>query len=599
MVDRVRNRLRSWWRIVVSIPVSILLSMLVVPVVGPDHEAVAADSLLLVDRFRPEIGALGPATVIGDSVLLGSVYSPWGTTLDDHLVARGWGPIRVRAGVGDSTTTAARWISTWRSQGWDAPNVLVNLGANDSNGCAGDETCSYAAIMRLVDTVGPGVRVWWPKITRHPVLEHHAAGWNRALDRVAAERPGRFVTWDWPSVMYAMGDYASDHTHMTSTGYLERSRLMALRFTADLAVATRSGSVGPDPARSGLPSEYVPLRPQRIVDTRIDAPGRLGPGGQLVVDLTPWVPPGTTSVAVNLTTTETFQDGFLTAFACGSARPLASSVNHAAGRSRGAMAIVPLSASGRLCVHSHAGGHVIVDLQGAFVPSAFVPSGGARFTPLDRPTRLLDTRITGRGDRLEIPVDDDATAVAITLTAVGATRNGWLRADDCAGSTTVSNVNFGAGEAVAGAAIVPVSSSGTICVVTSSPVDVVADITGTFSDGGDLRFQAASPRRMVDLRDGTGGWRPLIGKGQSIRFHVAPAGAVAVTGTITLVAPYGNAWARADSCGAAGATSNVNASASQVMANSVTTGLGSDGDLCITTNAASAVLFDTTGWWIP
>jgi hypothetical protein len=586
----VRNHLRSRWRSAAAVVVSVLT---IGVSVGPGDRTIAADSLVLVSRFRPEVGSLGPATVIGDSVLLGSLHSPWGTTLDQYLVAGGWGPIQARAGAGDTTSSAASWITTWRSRGWDPPDVLVNLGANDSNGCAGDEACSYDAIMHLVDVIGPGHRIWWPKITRFPVLEHHAFAWNRALDRVAAERPDEFVTWDWPTIMYRLGNYASDHTHLTVAGYLERSELMARQFTIDMAMARRVGSDAPLPSPLGDPAGYVPIGPVRVTDTRTDPPGRLPAGGTLTVDLGPYLPDGTTAVAVNLTSTGSPGRGFLTAHPCDRARGTTSNLNHPAGRSRGALAVVPVDPDGRLCVFAHAGGHVVVDLQGAFVPN-----GGSLLTPLDEPDRLLDSRITGRAPAHEIAVPDGVDAVAVNLTATGATSRGWLRADDCDTDTEVSNLNFGPGESVAGAAFVPVSAAGTICVTTLVAVDVIVDITGSFSDDGRLRFQAAEPRRVLDLRSGTGGWAPVVGRTQALDVRVAPATAEAVTGTVTIVRPLTRGWARAAGCGTPSTTSSVNALSGDVMANSVTTGVDA-GRLCITTSTVAPVLFDTTGWWVP
>ena len=80
-------------------------------------------------------GPLGPITVFGDSVLLGSILV--GPTIGEQLAARGWGPIRSRAGEGYSTGAfnsradwkATTWLDSWRREGWDAPNVLINLGA--------------------------------------------------------------------------------------------------------------------------------------------------------------------------------------------------------------------------------------------------------------------------------------------------------------------------------------------------------------------------------------------------------------------------------------------------------------------------------------
>ena len=224
-------------------------------------------------------GPLGPVTVIGDSILMGAaLYSP---TLTSRLVEQGWGPVRLRAGEGYSTGQfgvelqfrSSYWIAQWRAQGWDAPNVIVNLGANDSGFCNVNLTCARDAIMHLVDTIGPGHKIWWPQITRLFTHRGQQDNWNLALQQIADERD-EFYTWDWPSVMASDPSFtSSDGTHLAPEGYRMRSQLMAETFTADIAVATRVGGDAPLAQPLGAPSEYAPLAPERIVDTRSDPTG--------------------------------------------------------------------------------------------------------------------------------------------------------------------------------------------------------------------------------------------------------------------------------------------------------------------------------------
>ena len=198
--------------------------------------------VLSKDIMLSSAGPLGAVTVVGDSVLLGAGL--WSPTLPDQLQANGWGPIRFRAGVGDkagptgSTSTAGWWIESWRREGWDAPNVIVNLGANDSALCRTDVACSRRRILDVVDVIGPGHRIWWPMITRNPGSEADAAAWNAALAQIAAERDD-FFTWDWPLEMASGGYVSTDNTHLDVGGYRQRSLRMAAAFTADLA--RRSG----------------------------------------------------------------------------------------------------------------------------------------------------------------------------------------------------------------------------------------------------------------------------------------------------------------------------------------------------------------------
>lgn len=598
-----RRRARPRWALTLALAATFVA---VEPVAGPIVSTPPIAEAAPRETFHAAAGPLGPISVIGDSVLLGSVLV--GPTLSDHLAARGWGPIRVRAGEGYNTgvfggTTTFKtpyWIQAWRQQGWDPADVVVNLGANDSGSCQSSVPCAYNAIMHVVNTIGPGHRIWWPKITRFPFHQAHQDAWNAALDQVAAERDD-FFTWDWPAVMASGVPAASDRIHLTAQGYRMRSEMMAREITADLAFARRMGTDAALPAAIGDPSDYVALTPERVLDTR-DARSPVEGGDTLQVELAEYVPAGATAVAVNLTTDASQGPGYLSAHPCGRKRREVSNVNHPAGVPRGALAIVPLPADGRLCIYSHATSHVIVDLQGAFVPSdaeADPDVDTVRFTPLATPQRLLDTRQSGRVAVTEVNVPANATAVAVNLTATQASAPGWLKAFACGGDEPfVSNVNYLPGESVAGAAIVPVSAGGTICVRSSEPADVIVDITGSFTSDGELRFVPADPTRVLDTRNAIGGWSPIQGGDQVIDVRAVPAGARAVTGTLTIVAPLRDGWLAAYGCGDRPPTSSVNSSRDQVMANAVTTGVDADGRICVLTSAtATHSLLDVTGWW--
>jgi hypothetical protein len=577
------------------------IAAVVAPAIADRADRVEASLANQIDLPAP--GPVGPITVIGDSVMQGgALYSP---TFPDRLAEQGWGPIRFRAGVGYSTgyfravpneSKATYWLGLWRAQGWDPRDVVVNLGANDSGQCGTNLACARSAILHLVDAIGPGHRIWWPMITRLNVSPYReqAATWNTALLQIDAERDD-FATWDWPAEM-ASGPYPSnDNTHLSPNGYRLRSERMAQVLAGIWGAASRVGGDAPLPSAAGAPSEYMPLPPERILDTRTQG-GRPAAGGAVVVPLAGQVPAGTTAVALNLTATRALADGFLTAHPCDRPRPEASAVNHRAGEDRGAMVVVPVAADGSVCVASYASADVIVDLQGAFVTPR---PGSQRLTPLTTPARLLDTRTTGRATTHRVPVPPGAGAVAVTLTATRALSSGFLTAHPCGGAVpNVSNVNYGAGEDVAGAAFVPVGN-GAICVTTSSSVDVIVDLTGTFADDAGLAFVPATPGRTIDTRSATGGWGHVHGAGQVLDARVAPAGAAAVTGTITIVTPARTSFLTAWGCGPAPTTSSVNASSGLALASALTVAVDPGGRLCVRAQHAGHTLFDTTGWWVP
>jgi hypothetical protein len=161
----------------------------------------------------------------------------------------------------------------------------------------------------------------------------------------------------------------------------------------------------------------------------------------------------------------------------------------------------------------------------------------------------------------------------------------------------VSNVNVGPGETNAGTAYVAAGASGAICVAASVDADVIVDLTGTLRTGAGLSYVAVAPTRMLDTRNGTGGWAPVHGAGQSLDVLVAPAGAGAVSGTLATVQPTGPSFLSATPCGRPSGSSSLNAAAGDVVANAITVGVAG-GRVCIAGNVATQTLLDVHGWWV-
>ncbi len=567
----------------------------------------AAADRLFVSVFIDVPGPKGGIAVVGDSVMLGSAYGPpfesgWGPSLAHLLADRGWGPVRMAAGVGfqagkmvpaNPGANMSLWLANQRAGGFDPPVIVVSMGPNDIIACNGSVDCAADDIRGFMDVAGADHEVWWALQTA--AIPANQEAWNQALQIVAAERPN-LTLWDWPTIRVAAGiGISADNTHLPGAGqYQRRSTLIADDVTTRMA---GSRSIGAEVAAppGGASFEYGPVNPVRVVDTR-DTGQRLAAGGTLIVDLSTYVGADAAAAAVNVTAAAPGAAGFLTVWPCGTQQPLASSVNFLAGQARGAQATTLLGEPGkRVCIFSNAATDIIVDLQGVFVPS-----GALGFDPII-PQRKLDTRNTGRASMIAIPAPTGAVAVAATLTVTAGSDAGFLTAFPCAGTIPVaSNVNWQRGETVAGAVFVPIAADGTFCVFTNSPVDVIVDITGVFNTTNTLRFTPVTPTRMVDTRVGTGGWRGHQGVGQTIEIGAAPDAAEAVTGTITQVNPGVDGYLTGTTCGQpVGATSSVNGARGSVIANSLTVGLSAGGNLCITSLVAAHTLFDTTGWWMP
>ncbi|HEX4982174.1 MAG TPA: SGNH/GDSL hydrolase family protein [Ilumatobacteraceae bacterium] len=551
--------------------------------------------------FAP--GPLGAVTIVGDSVLAASVYPSGGhRSLSQYVADLGFGPIVARAASGltagfvptgyfgmPANVTVSSWLAEWRAEGWDAPHVIVNVGAIDSGYCRTNLVCARDSIQHVIDAVGPGHHIWWPQITRFYTHQAEAETWNTALAEFDAARDD-FTTWDWPSVLVADSFDVYDGVHLASPAeHARRSERIAQEVYRAWATAHRTGGDASLPSATSAPARLTPVDPVRVLDTRRS---QIVEAGRVVeVALAARIPATATSVVINVTATQAAADGFLTAYACGGAVPEASNVNFVAGQDRAASAVVPVGTGGSVCVYSSVASHVVVDLAGYLAPG-----GSLGLVPVD-PTRLVDEVVPAGTTRL-VPVPGGAAAVAVGLTADAADNWGYLTVYPCDDEVPeASSVNYGPNEAVAGSAYVG-TGGGAICVYTSARARVIVDLQGRFGSGG-ASFVAARPTRILDTRNGAGGWSPVHGADQVIDISAAPPGAVATTGSLTATGAASTVFETAHPCGSAVPNaSNVNSQPGRAAASGVTVRVDSGGRLCLWSSTVTHTLFDVTGWWI-
>jgi hypothetical protein len=75
------------------------------------------------------------------------------------------------------------------------------------------------------------------------------------------------------------------------------------------------------------------------------------------------VPVGAGSVVLNVTITEPVRAGFVSVYACGSARPNAASVNFVAGQTVANLVVADLDAGGKVCVYTMSATQLVVDVM--------------------------------------------------------------------------------------------------------------------------------------------------------------------------------------------------------------------------------------------
>jgi hypothetical protein len=232
--------------------------------------------------------------------------------------------------------------------------------------------------------------------------------------------------------------------------------------------------------------------PVRILDTRTAAP--VGPGKSIELQVAP-ASSGVAGVVLNLTGVAPTATTFVTAYPADENRPVASNLNLVPGQIRPNLVMVRVPTSGpgagRIKLFNAAGStDIVVDVIGTFTRrTSFDSDPSGRLLPLDRPVRLIDTRVTGRpllgpGSVVyDLRVVDEATPARVgglvaNATATRATQNTFLTFFPGGQPRPLaSNLNVRAGEDVPNAVLAALSSVDGLGIYNhSGSVDFVVDV---------------------------------------------------------------------------------------------------------------------------
>ena len=361
---------------------------------------------------------------------------------------------------------------------------------------------------------------------------------------------------------------------------------------------------------SSAAARYVPMTPVRLIDTRNGIGTTRQPiatGCTLVVD--PGLDPSVTAVAVNLTSVAPSATGFVTAYPCGGALPDASVVQAIAQRTSAGATVVPLGADGTFCVYTSTATDLLVDLFGAYSPTA-----GHKFEPV-APVRVLDTRRggarLGAGTivTLEVAgaagVPESAAAAALSVQAIDPTGAGFVTVFPCAQAVPeVSSLNVATANNIANHVEVALSASGTVCLYVSSSMHILVDLSGWYGAGATTDFHALTPVRALDTRNGiglSGAFAANANRSFALAgTHGLPAaGALrAVVGEVTAVDSRSVGFVTVHPCQAV--VPEVSMVQTWATGNSATAVIGVDdsqGRWCIQTSVSMHVLVDVSGYF--
>jgi hypothetical protein len=218
--------------------------------------------------------------------------------------------------------------------------------------------------------------------------------------------------------------------------------------------------------------------------------------------------------------------GYLTLWPSGQTQPTVSTLN-SDGRVKANAAITPAGTNGGVSVFVTNASHVILDIDGYFVPAG-TASAALAFYPVT-PCRVVDTRnangslggpsLASNTSR-DFPVQSsncalpsDAKAYSMNVTAIPKGTLGYLTMWP-SGQTQplVSTLNSPTGAVAANGAIVPAGSNGGVSVFVSNPSDVVLDVNGYFAapSANGLSFYTTTPCRVLDTRNSAGAFNGVL-----------------------------------------------------------------------------------------
>ena len=423
-----------------------------------------------------------------------------------------WGtPLTYTYDFGDGTppvvTADSRLAHTFTAKG----DYSILVTATDASGRRmASIPASEGAYQAKVSVRDPG------PLTAALTVDASGTTLDRRFDATGSTSP-------WSITRYTLDPGDGTPAESSSFGGFSHVYTAPGTYTAVLTVtdqAGRTASTTEDVTAAYAPAGFVPVMPQRLLDTREPVMGRpwpLGPGESRVIRM--GAPAGATAGVVNVTATNAGADTHIDVRPWQGKPAGTSNLNVGPGQTVANLATVPLDSNGGYFEISNNAGtvDVIIDFFGYYKPDA-----ADRFTPLT-PARLLDTRQSGAkvGPGASVPlqvtgaggVPTGAHAVVLNVTATEPTDTGYLavRPSGQDGRPSTSNLNFRPGQTVPNQVIAPLGADGQVTIFNNSgATHVVADVAGYYSTDGKGLFTPVTPVRLQDTRV-SGGPVPAFG----------------------------------------------------------------------------------------
>jgi len=230
------------------------------------------------------------------------------------------------------------------------------------------------------------------------------------------------------------------------------------------------------------------------------------------------------------------------------------------------------------------------------------------FSPL-QPVRIADTRPTGLvSSETPLIVDLKGTfglpnaglgAVVLNVTATGASQGGYVTVWPCADIKPVtSSVNYAAGEDIPNTVIAAPDAYGKICLDSSTPVNLIVDLSGWFISGDGLH--TFTPQRAFDMRQS--GFVLTADNQYAFQitgnFGIPPSGASSVVLNVTATGATESGYITVWPCDQPRPnTSNLNYLPNQDIPNAVIATVDAQGLVCFASSSPTFLIADISGWF--
>jgi hypothetical protein len=502
---------------------------------------------------------------------------------------------------------------------WTVPYSL-----NDSEQAAGDyrADCS-TGFLGFFYSNGTFTTLQYPDAT-----ETYAAGINNngvVAGYSTVNDPPYLVAWLWQNGTFTA--VATNEHYVEPFGINNNGQLVGV-----YEPNTTHGFLA-TPTSASQPSQFVPIVPCRVVDTRSPSGQFGGPplsGGAsrsfaLPQGSCPNIPSSATAFALNVTLVPINHGrvGYLTIWPTGQTQPTVSTMN-SDGRVKADAATVPAGTGGAVSVYVTDTTNVVIDIDGYYISPL---NGTLEFYPLP-PCRVADTRstqfpqglgsphLTG-GVARDFPVLNNTTCIPANITALAYSFNltaipyqgapmGYLEVwpTGYEPQNPVSTLNNPNAITVANAAIVPAGTSGEITVYGSSNTDLAIDINGYFAEAGSgLSLYTVPPCRVIDTRNGggqgfNGTLSPAVNVVTSGCSIPASAGAYIFNATAIPVLPLGYLTLWPDGEQQPG-VSTLNASDKSVTSNMAVVPNHGDGKVDAYASGTTQLILDISSYFAP